>query len=893
MNAMGNLLICGLLQVSLVAIFAIAVISIGSRWSRRWAASLSFWSLLGIVALTVLAMFPLPSWFDQNVLSRFDGSQAKPSIATSGTNAEDAVVESQEAVNVDIDSYWSEVLGASLEGIRNFNRSEDLSQVPTTEIAKQSFLTRSRMVSISFWILGIGIAIGLCRFLGGVLGVYLLVRSSRVVLDRGVVDCVELSQAELNYAHRIEVRETQQLQTAAVVGWRQPVLLLSMNWKQWSQDQLRSVIAHEVAHIAHDDYFTNLLAQLGLVLHFYHPLVHWLVRRMRLEQELAADAMAAKLVGGANVYLKAIGELALTQSKERVAWPVQAFLPTRGTFLKRIEMLRGMGTISDRVPCAWRLGSLGVLVGVMLLAVGLRPSFQVLPGSVAPEVLVAGEPVPLTLVAEDKPFEAQFVPGDTTAVIMLRMSKISEQYQQIAAQFPELPKSIEELPVVPEGCSEMTIILGDMEREGELPQYAMVLKLDSQANRDAAKKKLLRGAETKVEKVLFADVEIAGEEAAYNVNEKTLIIGEADWVKQLVVTGPTSKSMLTRTDDWKKGVSGDILISFDPKLLFNGIPMQNAFGPAFALVSPLLSGTHVDTIAIDVDQDVKLSWSILADNEAFPQLAEETFVGIKTSLSSMLESQLQRNANEEMYLALKIIKEAQIERKSEKLQVSLKSDKASLSRAMAVVVAPAIRASNRAAERAAFGNNVKYVMLALHSYHDVYGHFPPAIVIDKESGVARSWRVEILPYIEQVDLYNEYRKNEPWDSEANKKVLAKMPPLYRHLSQPKDSVFTSLFAAYGAGTMFEKKNGVTIGLRDVTDGTSNTIAIVEAKRDIPWTKPEEIEFDVTAAKLPDLGFVPEGWQAGFGDGSVRFIARSIDPSLFYKLMTRAGGEVVQ
>jgi hypothetical protein len=351
--------------------------------------------------------------------------------------------------------------------------------------------------------------------------------------------------------------------------------------------------------------------------------------------------------------------------------------------------------------------------------------------------------------------------------------------------------------------------------------------------------------------------------------------------------------MLTRTDDWKKGVSGDILISFDPKLLFNGIPMQNAFGPAFALVSPLLSGTHVDTIAIDVDQDVKLSWSILADNEAFPQLAEETFVGIKTSLSSMLESQLQRNANEEMYLALKIIKEAQIERKSEKLQVSLKSDNASLSRAMAVVVAPAIRASNRAAERAAFGNNVKYVMLALHSYHDVYGHFPPAIVIDKESGVARSWRVEILPYIEQVDLYNEYRKNEPWDSEANKKVLAKMPPLYRHLSQPKDSVFTSLFAAYGAGTMFEKKNGVTIGLRDVTDGTSNTIAIVEAKRDIPWTKPEEIEFDVTAAKLPDLGFVPEGWQAGFGDGSVRFIARSIDPSLFYKLMTRAGGEVVQ
>jgi beta-lactamase regulating signal transducer with metallopeptidase domain len=893
MNAMGNLLICGLLQVSLVAIFAIAVISIGSRWSRRWAASLSFWSLLGIVALTVLAMFPLPSWFDQNVLSRFDGTQAKPSLATSGTNAEEAAVESQEAVNVDTDSYWSEVLGASLEGIRNFNRSEDLSQVPTTEIAKEGFLTRSRMVSISFWILGIGIAIGLCRFLGGVLGVYLLVRSSRVVLDRGVVDCVELSQAELNYAHRIEVRETQQLQTAAVVGWRRPVLLLSMNWKQWSHDQLRSVIAHEVAHIARDDYFTNLLAQLGLVLHFYHPLVHWLVRRMRLEQELAADAMAAKLVGGANVYLKAIGELALTQSKERVAWPVQAFLPTRGTFLRRIEMLRGMGTISDRVPGVWRLGSLGVLVGVMLLAVGLRPSFQALPGSVAPEVLVAGEPVPLTPVAEESPFEAKFVPGDASGVIMLRMSKISEQYKQIAADFPELPKEIEELPVVPKGCSEMTIIFGALEQEGRQPQVAMVLKLDSKENRDAAKKKLLRGKELVVERVLFADVEVAGSEAAYNVDEKTLIVGEADWVKQLVVNGPTSKSMLTRTDEWKKGAGGDILVAFDPFKLFNGMQLQRVLGPAFALVSPLISSPQVDTIAIDIEKDLNLKWTIIANHDQFPALAEETLVGIKASLNSMLEGQLQNGPNADLSMALKLLKETKIERESERVMLSMKGDAETLKKSVVMLLAPAIRASRLAAERMQQANNLKLVMLALHNYHDAHGHFPPAIVIDKESGVARSWRVEILPYIEQVNLYNEYRKNEPWDSEANKKVLAKMPSTYRHSSQPGDSVFTSIFAAYGAGMMFEKKSGVAIGLRDVTDGTSNTIAIVEAKRDIPWTKPEEIEFDVTAAKLPDLGFVPEGWQVGFGDGSVRFIARSIDPSLFLKLMTRAGGEVVQ
>lgn len=893
MYTIGNLLVCGLLQVSLVAFFAIATTMIGSRWSRRWAASLSAWALIGIVGLTLLAMLPLPSWFDQKIWSDLSSREMRQTpTETQGA----ATISDSRTFNPnrqDETSSWMTFVNEGLDGIRDFNQVETSTSGSASIGPISIFPTRSQLISIFLWMFGIGLGIGLCRFLGGVLGVYFLVRSSRQVKDPRVTSCLEILQAQLRYKTPIEVRENSQIQSAAVVGWRKPVLLLSADWKQWNADQLQSVMAHEVAHISRDDYFINLLAQLSLVLHFYHPLVHWLVARMRLEQELAADALAANAVGGANVYLKAIGELALSQSKEHVAWPVQAFLPTRGTFLRRIEMLRGMGTISDRVPSAWRLGSLSVLVGVMLLAVGLRPSFDAVSVTVIPDAIVAGEPAPVVPVVEEAPFEAKFVPGDATAVIMLRMSKISQQYKQIAAKFPEMPANIEETPVVSKGCSEMTVILGDIEREGDLPQYALVMKLDSQANRDAAKKKLLRGSETKVERVLFADVEVAGKEAAYNVDEKTLIFGEADWVKQLVVTGPTSKSMLTRTDDWKKGVTGDILISFDPKMLFNGIPMQKAFGPAFALVSPLLSATHVDTIAIEVDQDVKLNWSILADDEAFPKLAEETFIGIKTSLSSMLESQQQRNANEEMSLALKIIKEAQIERKSAKLQVSLKSDNASLTRAIAVVVAPAIRASSRAKERAAFGNNMKYVMLALHSYHDSHGHFPPAIMIDKESGVARSWRVEILPYIEQQALYDAYRKNEPWDSEANKKVLAKMPVLYRHPSQPADSVNTSIFAAYGAGLMFEKKSGVSIGFRDITDGTSNTIAIIEAKRDIPWTKPEEIEFDVTAPKLPELGFAPEGYQVGFGDGSVRFIARSIDAALLFKFLTRAGGEVVQ
>ena len=120
-----------------------------------------------------------------------------------------------------------------------------------------------------------------------------------------------------------------------------------------------------------------------------------------------------------------------------------------------------------------------------------------------------------------------------------------------------------------------------------------------------------------------------------------------------------------------------------------------------------------------------------------------------------------------------------------------------------------------------------------------------------------------------------------------------MPSIFRHPSQPSDSTFASIYASYGKGMMFEKGDVSGIGFRDVTDGTSNTIAIVEAKRDIPWTKPEDIEIDATAKELPEFGFVPEGWQTGFGDGSVRFISKSVDVELYIKLLTRAGGEVVQ
>jgi len=144
--------------------------------------------------------------------------------------------------------------------------------------------------------------------------------------------------------------------TSAAVGWRRPTILLSTGWTKWTRHERRAVLAHEIAHIRHNDFLACLCGQLGLALHFYHPLVHWLMGRLRLEQELAADWAAVTILGGRREYLRAIARLALHQQDRPLAWPARSFLPTRTTFLRRIAMLRDAGVGPERrtlrqVPC--------------------------------------------------------------------------------------------------------------------------------------------------------------------------------------------------------------------------------------------------------------------------------------------------------------------------------------------------------------------------------------------------------------------------------------------------------------------------------------------------------------------------------------------------------------
>jgi len=212
---------------------------------------------------------------------------------------------------------------------------------------------------------------------------------------------------------------------------------------------------------------------------------------------------------------------------------------------------------------------------------------------------------------------------------------------------------------------------------------------------------------------------------------------------------------------------------------------------------------------------------------------------------------------------------------------------------------PVHRSSPEASRRMQCSNHLKQIGLALQNYHDTYGCLPPASIADAQGKPMHSWRVLILPFMEQKALYDKYRFDEPWNGPNNSKLHKEIVNVFCCPSRPKQQprTETSYVAVVGTETVWPGTD--VVKLADFKDGTSNTILVAElANSGIHWMEPRDLHvMQMPMAVNPTQGqgissVHPNVALAVFVDGHTQALTKNTPPEILRALLTIAGGEQI-
>ena len=773
--------------------------------------------------------------------------------------------------------------------------------------------------------------VGLARLALGIWSIQGLRARSLPIEAPDFRDMVDILRAELSCSRKVEIRESDDLTTPATIGWRRPLVLLPADWRDWNETECHAVLAHELAHVCRGDFLTGLVAQVSLTLHFYNPVAHWLARALRLEQELAADAWGARLSGGKQSYLATLAQMALRRDSRNLTWPARAFLPSRGTFVRRIEMLRNASRIRHApLPTMARLITVGVLSVVGLVVAGMRAPLGLSSAQARPQepVAVGGQS------AAKESYNLAFLPADARMVVAVRPQAVLgrrevlallESVKQSSAFKGALvvpPEEVEQLLVFWEGIPEtpsdsrrtpmVPFPSGGVVRTSKPQDWKSLLK----AQRLGSTREVRHDGQT----YFSVGEPTATAWGVFAPDDRTLVVAREDLLRELIEDRKTPMPRHPWDEAWNKVVKGQVVAALETRWLRRRIAQGLPGGPPtpgqaanadlkLETISPLLDKARTYAISIDATRGLTVDLVAVAASEEDAKPVANTLQALmtlgKNAVQGMRQDLRDQNAaNGEamdwiIEAADSLLNGARLDTSEGYVHLQAKSS-ADLAGGVKLLV-PAVTAANTASRRKLSVINLKQIALAFHNYHSANKQFPTPELYGGTTGkVPYSWRVAILPYLEENDLYKRYDFDEPWDGPNNRKLLDLMPAVYSYPGpdgSPVSRTNTAYFVFAGEATAL----GVPAGepefakpmLSNIHDGPSTTILAVESKRDVPWTKPEDIPFDVKGP-LPALkGFVENGFNAAFADGSVRFISRTIDSSAMKALITRDGGEVIR
>lgn len=906
MNELGMLLVGAAVRCSALALLGVGLYELLRRRSPSGGALAALGALLVLTVVSALSLSPWPRWWTlsargegQRVISS-DEPSAVPKAATSAPPEAGATrpappprTEGESVGAAFLRTLWSEAWRPA--------------PAPARRWSWHGWCAAAFVA---------GATAGLLRLALALHAIEALRRGSRPIDDPEIRDLADQLRAEMGCARPVALGESTEVLTPATVGWLYPMILLPGRWRDWDETERRVVLAHELAHVCRNDYLAGLLARLSLALHFYHPLAHWLLDRLRLQQELAADAWGARLAGGRPVYLTTLAQMALRQAEPAppASWPARAFLPSRGTFLRRIEMLRDAKDLaSPSISRTARIATLCTLLVSGVLIAGVRGGDE----PARPKLLAQAAP-PQAGPGRTDQYDLRYVPAATDALVAFRPAMILERpgfktlVETLKRESPDrglLSLPLEQMDQVlvlwlrPEGGAEVRLRGGP----SPIPQDSTTIFRSGRIQDWNAVATRLLGP-TGAREHLGQGYRIASEGARplcyFTPDDQTLIVASEPDVRFLIesIKGPRTRPAWQAA--WEQVEKKELTLAAGAGWLGQRLGAQSGRqgrggDPTLGAIEPLWTSARAYAAALDLSRGLSVELIATCGSDASAAKVEETTRAVLTLLGNLLDGFQQRiaAAPRSAVVPMQMLADAAeplLTRAVIRRDVNVVTVRSTTNldlEGFAQVLMPAIRSARVAASRAMSVNNLKQLGLAMHNFAANHnGKFPPAVVIGPDGKTPHSWRVELLPYLEQQSLYKRYRFDEPWDGPNNRKLIDEMPAVFADPTGSREHRRLAYFVLTGKDTAFGVEGGT--GFTNITDGTSNTIMVVEARRDIPWTKPEDIPYDATKP-VPELGgLFPGGFDGLFADGSVRFFKSSINEKILRALFTRAGGEVI-
>ncbi|TWU24083.1 hypothetical protein Pla52o_20060 [Novipirellula galeiformis] len=504
-------------------------------------------------------------------------------------------------------------------------------------------------------------------------------------------------------------------------------------------------------------------------------------------------------------------------------------------------------------------------------------------------------------------FSSQYLPDDAIAAVFVPVESILSDPGMEMFPIEIVQAQLKEnVGIDPLHISKVKLVVGFPGPAG--PQFGAVIELSQDYDIGDLNEKLLRSTEPQeIEGLSVFPFDGPPGTVLYRKDARTWIVAMGGYLKQVVdangEAGPLPK--LVSSLQPQKGVTAvAVLQSIRP--MVSGILRQNADQMPQEIRELTEVAELTDALILNVDYQLgggKVSLAAMArDDAAATELdrilndaidyGRDTVMNLVSAQSSGGTEVDKATAKYAARIAAKVTESLRPQKSGHRVSVQLESNFATTGVLVGLLL-PAVQAAREAARRMSASNGMKQIALAMHNHHAAFGSLPDRAIRDADGKPLLSWRVKLLPFIDEQGLYSQFHLDEPWDSEHNLKLLPLMPQNYVDPSVPAEPGYTVFQLPVGAETLFPEQGERKF--RDVLDGLSNTIMAVETNRSlaVPWTKPADIEIDINNP-LPQLGNThPGGFHVLMADGVVRFVTTDIVPETLKALFTYQGNEVVQ